>query len=370
VKVVIAFDKFKGSLDAPTACAVVRRALLTEHPKWQVVEKPLADGGEGTAKAIAESLDGEMRLVRVMGPLPEQKINAAYGWLPRERTAIIEMAAASGLLLIPPRQRNPLKTTTYGTGQLIADAVRRGARRILLGVGGSATVDGGVGAAMAVGWKFYDKAGRPIGLGGGELHRIASVGRPTGRLPLTEVLCDVDNPLCGRHGSAHVYGPQKGATPSMVKRLDDGLRHLASVVRHQLGMEIVSVPGAGAAGGLAAGALAFFGARLVPGIETVMKITDLDATLAGADWVITGEGRFDKQSLHGKVVAGVCRHAQSRHVKVAVLAGVVTLQPRQWKRAGVCAALATLPSGWSTERGMTHAADLLSAAASKWAREN
>jgi glycerate kinase len=363
VKIVVALDKFKGSLDAPLACATVAQTLRALHPDWQIVVKPMADGGDGTARALVESLTGEWHQTEVMGPLPELRVRAAYGWLPDEHTGIVEMATASGLALLATEERNPLKTTTYGTGQLIQAACARGARRILLGVGGSATVDGGVGAAMALGWKFLDATGQSVGFGGGALHRIARLVPPARRkLPAVEVLCDVDNPLCGEHGAAAVFGPQKGATPAMVAEFDVSLRYLAGLVRTQLGKDILTIPGGGAAGGLGAGAVAFLNARIVPGAETIIRASHLETELANADWVITGEGKFDSQSLHGKVVSAIAAAAQRHNVKVAVLAGSVELSEAEWQEAGISFAR-PIASGLPLAEAMRRAPELLATAA-------
>lgn len=352
MKLVIALDKFKGSLTAPAACDIVAREL----PGHEVIRKPMADGGEGTLDALQTALGGEWITRQITGPLPETKVCARYLW--KDRNAFIEMAQASGLVLLRPEQRNPLRTTTYGTGELIADAIQRGAQHLWLAIGGSATNDGGVGAAMALGWRFLDSDGKPVGLGGGELERIATIQAPTTLFPPIEVLCDVDNPLCGDRGAAAMFGPQKGATPAMAARLDAGLRHLASLVKR----DILNIPGSGAAGGLGGGALAFMNATLVPGIETIMRVSRLEEALRGADWLITGEGQFDEQSLHGKVVAGVTALARRHGVKVALLAGRVNLSETEWRRAGIEAATAIAPAGLPVEEAMRRASELLAAA--------
>ena len=364
MKIVVALDKFKGSLTAPHAGAIVRDALLSVRPEWHVIMKPMADGGDGTDEALRSALGGEWITHSVMGPLPQTACAARYAWLGREATAVVAMASASGLVLLKPEQRNPLLTTTYGTGELIRAAVERGAKRIWLAVGGSATVDGGVGAAMALGWRFLDARGKSIGLGGAELERIVRIVPPTHRgIPLAKVLCDVDNPLCGRYGAAHVFGPQKGATSAMVERLDAGLRHLAELVKEQLGKDITHVPGAGAAGGLAGGAMAFMNARLVPGVETVIRACGLEAELVDTDWVITGEGRFDEQSLRGKVVSGVTSLAVKHGVKVAVLAGSVEVPEEVCRREGINVALAAMKPGMELSEAMARAEELLASAA-------
>jgi glycerate kinase len=364
VKIVVALDKFKDSLTASRACDIVRDALLSVRPELCVVTKPMADGGDGTDEILLTALGGEWVAVPAMGPLPEMSSTARYVWLAKQATAVIAMASASGLVLLRPEERNPLLTTTYGTGELIRAAVERGAKRIWLAAGGSATVDGGVGAAMALGWRFLDAQGIPLEFGGGELGRIVRIEHPDKlRIPALEVLCDVDNPLCGPHGAAYVFGSQKGATSAMVERLDAGLQHLGRLVKEQLGREITTIRGAGAAGGLAGGALAFMDAHLAPGIEIVMHATGLDADLADADWVLTGEGQFDKQSLRGKVVSGIARLAAKHGTKVAVLAGSVQVSEAIYRREGIELALPTMKPGMELKEALERAEELLGSAA-------
>ena len=360
MKIVLAFDSFKGSVGAAEACAIARRTLLAVHPDWEVVSKPMADGGEGTARILCDALGGQWIPERVMGPLPSMQVEAGYAWVSARRLAIIEMAPASGLTLLRPTERNPLLTTTYGTGQLLAAALRRRPDRIWLALGGSATVDGGVGAAAALGWEFLDADGRPVKPGGGNLVSIRTIRPPRTHAGVpVEVLCDVDNPLCGPQGAAAVFGPQKGATPAMVAELDAGLRILAERVVQHLHTDILNVPGAGAAGGLAAGALAFFQGRLVSGIDCIMDAVGLPAALRGADWLITGEGSFDAQSMHGKVVAGVARAAQQAGTRVAVIAGQVALSAADFRRAGIESAWALRPPGMPLPQAIAEAPRLL-----------
>lgn len=362
MKIIIALDKFKHSLTAPAACDVVARRLGELLPDAELIRKPLADGGDGTAQALIAARGGEWIAARVQDPLG-RTIEAGFGWFADDHSAVVEMATANGLALLPPDERNPLKTTTHGTGELIRQAVAQGARSVLLGVGGSATVDGGVGAATALGWQFLDARGVPVTPGGGDLARIAKIIPP--RVALTakvRVLCDVDNPLCGPQGAAAVFGPQKGATPAMIRQLDDGLRHLADLVDAQLGRAILTVPGSGAAGGLAAGAIAFLDAELVPGIDTIIDLTGLDEALQDADWVITGEGRFDEQSLRGKVVSGVGRRAGTHGVKVAVLAGQVRVTAATYRAAGIDCALAISPPDLPVEDAIPRTEEFLRAA--------
>jgi len=410
MKIVVAMDSFKGSLTAVRACDIAAEAIRSAVPDATVVTRPMADGGEGTAVTLMAATGGEWVPVRTMGPLPEMQVEAGFAWLPATRTAVVEMAVASGLPLLRPEQYNPLKTTTYGTGQLIKAAIEHGAEQILLAVGGSATVDGGVGAAMALGWRFLDAAGREIGLGGGALLEIDQIIPPRGegvpplrreailasspesptnlsppqrlseagvdpqneqratsderrldrrRPAAVKVLCDVDNPLCGEHGAARVYGPQKGATPRTVETLDAGLAHLAALVKEQLGLNIKDLPGAGAAGGLAAGAVVFLDARLVSGVDEVITQNGLRQELADADWVITGEGKFDHQSLRGKVVSGVARAAREAGAKAAVIAGQVLLPPQVYRQAGIEVALPCKTESMTLDHAIAHSEAIL-----------
>lgn len=371
MKIVIAMDSFKGTLAADRACGIVAEAIGAALPGAEVVVRPMADGGEGTAAALMAASEGRWIAKAVMGPLPEMEVCAGFGWLPGDRTAVVEMASASGMALLRPEQLDPMKTTTFGTGQLVRAALDHGAERILLGVGGSATVDGGVGAATVLGWRFLAGDGTPVPLGGGGLGRICEIVPPNCGVEIpVDVLCDVDNPLCGPQGAARVYGPQKGATPEMVEALDSGLSHLAALAADQLGVRVRDLPGAGAAGGLAAGAVAFMDARLVSGIETVMTQAHLRPDVGDADWVITGEGRFDAQSMRGKVVSGVARVAREGGARVAVIAGQVELSERLWQAAGIGAVLACMSPEMDLPSALGRCEELLAEAAGRFARRH
>ncbi len=362
MKIVLAFDSFKGSLSAKTVCRVVADILHALRPAWQVECLPLADGGEGTAAALVENRRGQWRVVQgVTGPFPDIKVEACFGWLPGD-IAVVEMSAASGLTLLKKAQHNPLLTTTYGTGQLLAAAVKAGASRIILALGGSATVDGGTGAARALGWQFLDVNGCEVPLGGGGLRLITRVQRPQLNLPPVEAWCDVRNPLWGREGAAYIYGPQKGADEAMVVELDGGLQHLAELVQRQFGLPAFQVPGDGAAGGFGFGARAFLGAELVSGAQRVLDVVGLAKALSDADWVITGEGCLDEQSVQGKIVGEVARLVRSHSVKVAVLAGRVLLDPARCRKVGLALCEQTMARGMSTEQAMVQAESLLAAA--------
>lgn len=371
MKIVVAMDSFKGSLTAERACTVVAESIASVVPRAEIVVKPMADGGEGTAQTMIAAGNGQWVEKTVTGPLPDMSVCAGFAWFADEKMAVVEMAAASGLELLSPQQQNPMKTTTYGTGQLIAEAIEHGARRILLAVGGSATVDGGVGAAAAMGWKFLTKEGRQIPPGGGNLLHIERIVPPPqpNRADL-EVLCDVDNPLCGDQGAAKVYGPQKGATEEMVETLEAGLAHLAELVRRQFGRDIKNVPGAAAAGGLAAGAIAFMDAELVSGIQTVMSWSRLGEAVDDADWVITGEGCFDRQSLRGKVVSGVAEVAAEAGAKVAVLAGQVLLGPDEYRSIGLADAVGCMNDRMALQFAMENSERLLAQTARNFASSN
>ncbi|MDI9434128.1 MAG: glycerate kinase [Planctomycetota bacterium] len=371
MKIVIAMDSFKGTLGAARACGVVAEAIGAARPGVEIVVRPMADGGEGTAAALMAASGGWWVPATVMGPLVEMEVRAGFAWLPADRTAVVEMASASGMGLLRPEQLDPMKTTTFGTGQLVRAALDHGAERILLGVGGSATVDGGVGAATALGWRFLAGDGTAVPRGGGGLGRICEIVPPNCGIEVpVDVLCDVDNPLCGPHGAARVYGPQKGATPEMVEALDAGLSHLAALAADQLGVRVRDLPGAGAAGGLAAGAVAFMDARLVSGIETVMTQAHLRSDVADADWVITGEGRFDAQSMRGKVVSGVARVAREGGARVAVIASQVELSERLWQAAGIGAVLACMSPEMDLPPALARCEELLAEAAGRFARRH
>lgn len=381
MRILVAMDSFKGSLAAREACAAAARGLRSALPEAEIETLPMADGGEGTLDAVVRSADAEWIVADVTGPLPEMTVRAGFAWLEeRGPGAFVEMATASGLELLGADQLDPLRATTFGTGELLGRAFARGARKVWLAIGGSATVDGGTGAARALGWRFLDRSGAEVGHGGGELERIVRIVRPsegaqerTGELPTPggatlEVLCDVDNPLLGANGAARVFGPQKGATPEVVERLEAGLTHLAHIVDRDLGRDVRETRGGGAAGGLGAGAIAFLDATLVSGIDAVADAVGLDAALAGAEWVVTGEGRLDEQSLNGKVVSGVVARARRVGCRAAVLAGTIALDGDAAARAGIEAMEPAAPAVMPLEEALARGAELVEAAAERLAR--
>ncbi len=324
MKIVIAPDSFKESLSALEVANAIERGFKQVFPTAEYVKVPLADGGEGTVQAMVDACQGDIVKLRVTGPSGNQ-IEAFYGLLGDGRIAVVEMAAASGLHLVPAGQRNPLTASSYGTGELIADAIKKGARKIILGLGGSATNDGGAGMMTALGARFLDHEGQAITAGGQSLAEIVQIDETQIDPRLADiqfdVACDVDNPLCGTKGASVVFGPQKGATPEMVKQLDKNLAHYAAQIKKHLGKDVLNIEAAGAAGGMGAGVLAFLSARLRPGIDIVMDTTGLAEIVTGASLVITGEGRIDGQTVHGKTPVGVARIAKAAGCEVIGIAG-------------------------------------------------
>lgn len=321
-KVLLIPDSFKGTMSSEEICTVMGEVIRRHYPAAEVVSIPVADGGEGSVDSFLAAMGGEKVHLTVKGPYNEA-LESFYGVLPGGG-AVVEMAAAAGLPLVG-EEKHAEQTTTFGVGQLIAEAARSGAKKIIVGLGGSATNDGGCGAAAALGVRFYNRAGESFVPVGGTLKEIDRIDL-SGLLPeLAAVemvtMCDIDNPLCGPSGAAAVFGPQKGADPAMVQLLDDGLRHLAAVVRWDLGKDILDLPGAGAAGGMGGGMVAFLGSRLQMGIETVLDTVGFDDLLEGADLVFSGEGKIDSQSLRGKVVIGVARRTQKHNVPLIAIVG-------------------------------------------------
>ena len=350
-------DSFKGTLASREVCAILREEILRAKPDAEVVSIPVADGGEGSVDAFLTAVGGQRVQVPCHGSHMEE-MTGFYGLLP-DGTAVVEMAAAAGLPLVGSRLE-PDTATTYGVGELMADAAARGARRIILGLGGSATNDGGCGAAAALGARFLDEQGNAFLPTGGNLDRIAHIDlRGQRSLPEITVMCDIDNPLCGPTGASAVFGPQKGADPEMVRRLDGNLRHLAEVIRRDLDVEILDLPGAGAAGGMGGGAAAFWNGTLKMGIETVLDTVGFDQTVRGARLVITGEGRLDGQSLRGKVVSGVAARAKRAGVPVVALVGAVGEGADGIYDLGVCGVFTTNHRPEPFETARLHAADNL-----------
>lgn len=359
MKMVIAPDSFKESLSALEACQAIEKGIRKVFPNAKIVKVPMADGGEGTVQSLVDATGGRLIYRQVTSPLGTP-VEAFYGMLGDGKTAIIEMAAASGLALVPPDQRNPLVTTTRGTGELIASALDEGASTIILGLGGSATNDGGAGMAQALGVQLLAADGSEIGYGGGELHRLARIdmGKADPRLKQVTFVaaCDVNNPLTGERGAAAVFGPQKGAGPDMIRQLDDNLAHYAAMIKQFLGRDVNGIPGAGAAGGLGAGVLAFLSAKLQPGVDIVIEATGLAEHVKDADVVITGEGRIDSQTIYGKTPIGVAKTAKLYGIPVIGIAGSLTDGYEAVYEHGIDITFPIVPGVCSLDHAMTHAA--------------
>ncbi|MYM60012.1 glycerate kinase [Vibrio sp. OCN044] len=327
MKIVIAPDSYKESLTAMEVATAIEQGFKKVMPNAEYIKLPMADGGEGTVQSLVDATNGSILTAKVTGPLGET-VEGFYGLLGDGSTAVIEMAAASGLHLVNPDERNPMLTTTFGTGELIKQALDSGVTHIILGIGGSATNDGGMGMAQALGARFYDKSGADLGYGGGALSELARIdlsGLDKRLKDVTlEVACDVDNPLCGPKGASHVFGPQKGATPEMVEQLDTNLAHFADVIRQTTGREVNNQAGAGAAGGLGAALLGLLNAKLRAGINIVTDFVKLEQEVRDATLVITGEGRIDSQTIYGKTPIGVARIAKKYHLPVIGIAGSVS----------------------------------------------
>jgi len=371
MKIVIAPDSFKDSLSAQGVADAIALGLAEVWPHAQLIKCPMADGGEGTVESVLAACDGELRRTDVRGPLGET-VNAAWGWLPQNHTAIIEMAEASGLQLVPLDRRDACISSTFGTGELIRAALDAGAQRVILAIGGSATNDGGAGAMQALGVRLLDAQGQQLQPGGLALAQLARIDL-TGIDPrLAEVrfdiAADVNNPLCGPHGASAIFGPQKGATPAQVEQLDRALGHFANHCANALAQDVRDEPGSGAAGGLGFAAKAFLGAQFMAGVEVVAELVGLAEAVVGADLVITGEGRFDAQTLRGKTPFGVARIAQEQGVAVIVIAGTLGEGYQALYEHGIDAAFALTSGPMTLEQACTEAPRLLRERATDIAR--
>lgn len=360
MKIIIAPDSYKESLTAMEVATAIEAGFRHVLPDAQYIKLPMADGGEGTVQSLVDATGGHIVAHTVTGPLG-QPVDGFYGLMGDGKTAVIEMAAASGIHLVTPEQRNPLITTTFGTGELIRAVLDQGVEHIIIGIGGSATNDGGIGMAQALGFNLLDAEGQPLGFGGGELARLATIDAsnidPRLAQVKLEVACDVDNPLCGPKGASHVFGPQKGATPEMVEQLDANLSHYADIIQAQLGSDVKNKPGAGAAGGLGAALMGLLNAELRPGIEIVMDAVDLSSIVADADLVITGEGRIDSQTIHGKTPIGVARTAKRFNVPVIGIAGCLSTDCHVVHEHGIDAVFSVVPRSVSLAEALRDAAE-------------
>jgi glycerate kinase len=364
MRVVLAPNAFKGSMTATAAIEAMARGVLRACAEAEVIKVPVADGGDGLAEVLLDALAGEARTVTVKGPRGEP-LQASFCYAPGLRLAAIEMASASGLALLPAEQQNPLLTTTYGTGELISSALDLGVAHIVVGIGGSATNDGGIGMAGALGMRFLDAADRDVDPVGGalkDIRRIDASGLdPRIAKVRFEAICDVNNPLLGPTGAAHVYGPQKGASAEQVKQLDAGLGNLAAVIETDLGIDVRALPGAGAAGGLGAGLHAFVGAELRRGADLVMELVGLDEKLALADLVLTAEGQIDFQTAFGKAPAGVALRAKAHRIPCIAIAGSIGERIEDLHEVGVNAVFSLCPGPVTLEKAMARGPDYLCA---------
>lgn len=371
MRIIIAPDSFKGSVSALAAAQAMKRGALSVFPEAEVIAMPIADGGEGTVDALVAATNGRTIRTEVKGPL-EEIVTAHWGILGDGETAVIEMAAASGLPLVPIGKRDPRITTTFGTGQLLKAALDKGIRKIIIGIGGSATNDGGAGMARALGVRFLDAVGKELPNGGAALADLASID-PRGLDPRLQeagilVACDVDNPLCGPRGASAVYGPQKGASPGMVAELDKALEQYARIAKAATGKDIADRPGSGAAGGLGAGLLFFSNAQLRPGVEIVMEATRFAELVAHTDLVITGEGLTDFQTAHGKAPVGIARVAKQHQVPVICLSGGLGEGADDVYDQGIHGLMSIVPQPMLLEECMRQGEVLIESAAARLCR--
>ena len=338
MKIVVAPDSFKGSLTAIEVSDAIEKGIREVFPEAEIIKIPMADGGDGTVQCLVNATGGKILEEKVIGPLGNE-VWAFYGILGDRKTAIVEMAAASGLTLVPENKRDPLITTTYGTGQLIKAALNQGCRKIIIGIGGSATNDGGAGMVQALGVKLLDQEGKEVGFGGGELKKIVKIDISCMDKRLSDikvlVASDVNNPLCGPQGASRIYGPQKGATPEIIEELDESLAYFAELIKRDLHKDIKDIPGAGAAGGLGASLIAFLNAELRPGIEIMIEAVKLEQAIKDADLVITGEGKIDSQTIYGKAPIGVAKIAKKYNVPVVAVAAIIEEDSRIFQSYGI-----------------------------------
>ena len=338
MKIVVAPDSFKGSLTAIEVSDAIEKGIREVFPEAEIIKIPMADGGDGTVECLVNATGGKILEEKVIGPLGNE-VWAFYGILGDRKTAIVEMAAASGLTLVPENKRDPLITTTYGTGQLIKAALNQGCRKMIIGIGGSATNDGGAGMVQALGTKLLDKDGEEIGFGGGELKKIVKIDISCIDKRLSDikvlVASDVNNPLCGPQGASRIYGPQKGATPEIIEELDESLAYFAELIKRDLHKDIKDIPGAGAAGGLGASLIAFLNAEFRPGIEIMIEAVKLEQAIKDADLVITGEGKIDSQTIYGKAPIGVAKIAKKHNIPVVAVAAIIEEDSRIFQSYGI-----------------------------------
>lgn len=336
MKVIAAIDSFKGSMTSMEAGNAVKKGILAAKPDAEVVVNPLADGGEGTVDALIEGLGAKKIPVTVTGPLGE-KVSCYYGFLEETKSAVMEMASAAGITLVT--KKDPLRASTYGVGEMIADALKRGCKNFMIGIGGSATNDGGIGMLKALGFEFFDEDGNDVGEGAAALVKIEVI-RTENKNPLLsgakfQIACDVKNPLCGKQGATYIFGPQKGVTEEQKEQVDEAMRHYADVTKESLDCDFSDCEGAGAAGGLGYAFLSYLAGELIPGVELILQATGLEEKMKNADVVVTGEGRLDAQTVMGKAPVGVAALAKKYNAKVIAFAGSVAPEASVCNQAGI-----------------------------------
>ncbi|WP_025762259.1 glycerate kinase [Dyadobacter tibetensis] len=362
MNIIVAPDKFKGSLSTFEVIEAISTGIRWVNPETIIHAVPMADGGEGTMQIMTEASKGTIQKVSVRDPL-DRIIEAEYGYSKEQETAFIEMAAASGLHLLSRNEYNPLLTSTFGTGQIIQDALLKGAKKIVLGIGGSATTDAGIGMAAALGYRFYDDQDVEVLPIGGMMRNISKIDTSMVLPQLQQckvvVACDVTNPLLGQEGAAAVYGPQKGASPEMIPLLEQGLERISNLAKEVFHMDIHQKPGSGAAGGLGAGCQWFLGGELQEGVKVIMELSNLENLIQSADLVITGEGRVDQQTLQGKVVKGLANLCNRNQVPLAVLCGSLSISAEELETAGITYASSILDKPMDLDTALSEASDLL-----------
>ena len=372
MKIVVAPDKFKGSLTGMQFCTAVEEGIKVVVPNTEIVRLPLADGGDGTIEILEYHLKGKRVSVNVNDPI-FRKIEASYLYMDTIETAFIEMAEASGMYLLKPKEQNCYHTTTLGTGELILDAISKGAKIIILGIGGSATNDCGMGMATALGYNFLDKNRQELAPIGKNLLNIDIISSDNVIDALKsidfKVACDVTNPLYGKEGAAYIYGPQKGASKEEIAQLDIGLKNISSLFKKQFNIDVQNIKGAGAAGGMGAGTSVFLNATLLSGIDLVKDLIHFDAKIKDSDWIITGEGKLDSQTLSGKTISGVLSSAKQQNILVATLCGTVSLSQEEAKRIGISYTDSVIEKADSLEDAMENGYDYVKQMASKFAEE-
>jgi glycerate kinase len=371
MRIVVAPDSFKGSASAVAVAKAMEQGVLSVFPESEIIQVPIADGGEGTIEAFIVAAGGQIITESVLGPLGNP-IETHWGILGDGETAVIEMAAASGLPLVPIEKRNPRITTTFGTGELIKAALDRGIRKLIIGIGGSATNDGGMGMACALGVRFLDAVGNSLPSGGAALQQLVTIDVSQIDVRLAEativVACDVDNPLCGPQGASAVYGPQKGATTEMIAELDAALLRFAAIAKNTTGKDVAEYPGAGAAGGLGAGLLLFTNAQLLPGVDIVLEAVRFADIAREADFIITGEGRTDFQTACGKAPVGVSRIAEQYHVPTFCLSGSLGKGYEDVYSCGIDGLMNIIPSPMNLDECMANAPELIQGATERLCR--